>query len=462
MNGRGSGPWVVFLLHCSLALRAEEQAVASFAEVPHSVAIHAKGALDQLEALSLRETFLQTVFGRDCFSQAYNQVNRACNQMSTEDKYRLAHQMNRLCLYVANKDFERHTSQLLNKLYEGSTAAHVTLHGVSAGLQLHKQEQHAMLETVSQLRVEQSSIAQGLRQGLEQLGTIQQSAAALELQIDKTLAMEEEMSRRQGQLLQQVVALEELEERHSAAAGQQWEAVLQRAEQMERRQAAYEALQEALARSSSQLLQHSGQLQGAIDSVLVAQQRTSTLLGRVLGGHWTLKDLAFYVASAALALVLTVPSSLQPMRLPLLALLFLTAFGERLLRRHVQMWLPLLDAAGIFAPLASAVGSAEQIGWLLRALMGGAAAVLLLRQAIAKHRRGMEDRHTLRVITQQLEQLHERQALLVQQQRMLLQHVLGSNPPQPMICAADASKQHQLAFAATAAQQASRPAGPSL
>ncbi|GIM10362.1 hypothetical protein Vretimale_14107 [Volvox reticuliferus] len=142
---------------------------------------------------------------------------------------------------------------------------------------------------MSQMREEQSGLAEGLHEGLQRLNTIHDQANVLQEQVNKTLMMEAELSRRQSDLARQMGALEDLEQQHAAAADMRWEQLLQRASHMEERQAHYEALQEALATSSGQLLQQSGQLQGAIETVLAAQQRTSSLLGKVLGGQWTLK-----------------------------------------------------------------------------------------------------------------------------------------------------------------------------
>lgn len=103
------------------------------------------------------------------------------------------------------------------------------------------------------------------------------------------LTPQEELARRQGNMAEQISALEQMEQQHAAEASLRWEQMLHRAEQMDERQAHYAALQEALAASSGLLLQQSGQLHGAIQTVLMAQERTSSLLGRVLGGHWTLK-----------------------------------------------------------------------------------------------------------------------------------------------------------------------------
>ncbi|KXZ44889.1 hypothetical protein GPECTOR_61g842 [Gonium pectorale] len=247
-----------------------------------------------------------------------------------------------LCLYVSNRNFERHTSQLLNKLYQGAGAAQGLLADMAQGLAAHQAEQRLLQDGLAKMRDEQRVIAAGMREGLQQLGAVQLQAAAIELQVNRTLAMEEELAARQGRLLSRMGDLEALEAQHAAAAGQQWRAVLEAASRVEERQAAHGALQAALAEKSAQLLAHSGQLQGAMESVLAAQRRTSDLLGRVLGGHWTLKDLAFYLAAGALATLLTGPVGLQSARLPLLALLFLTAFCERLLRQYVHSWVPLL------------------------------------------------------------------------------------------------------------------------
>ncbi|GIM10360.1 hypothetical protein Vretimale_14107 [Volvox reticuliferus] len=326
-----------------------------------------------------------------------------------------------ICLYVSNREFELHTSQLLNKLYEGAGAAQAVLHGIVQSLQVHQEQQLLLQRGMSQMREEQSGLAEGLHEGLQRLNTIHDQANVLQEQVNKTLMMEAELSRRQSDLARQMGALEDLEQQHAAAADMRWEQLLQRASHMEERQAHYEALQEALATSSGQLLQQSGQLQGAIETVLAAQQRTSSLLGKVLGGQWTLKDVAFYAASAAGVFLLTSPTSLQHSRLPLLALLFTTAACERALRQYMQIWLPLLEGTMGLSPGAPFIGNVEQAGWVLRLLCGLTACVLLMRRLLAIRRRDADDRRVLANIQLKLDQL-------ASQQTLLARHLLGDDP----------------------------------
>ncbi|EFJ40328.1 hypothetical protein VOLCADRAFT_108211 [Volvox carteri f. nagariensis] len=406
-------------------------------------------------------------------------IDRNCNQMTTDQQYKLAHAMNicfltsnghtgykctdrmsasecsknldnraftsynmffanihSICLYVSNREFERHTSQLLNKLYEGAGAAQNVLHGVVQGLQVHHEQQLLLHQGLSQMREEQSGLAEGLQEGLRRLRTIQGQADTLQEQVNKTLSMEEELSRRQGDLALQMGALEQMEQQHAAAAELRWEQLLQRAAHMEERHAHYEALQEALAAKSGQLLQQSGQLQGAIETVLVAQQRTSSLLGRVLGGQWTLKDLSFYAGAAVCILVLTGPVALQTSRLPLLALLFMTAACERALRQYMQIWLPLLEGAVGLSPMPSFIGNMEQAGWLLRLLSGLAGCVLLMRRLLATRQRDAADRRVLEDIQLQLEHLAVQQALLNR-------HLIGADGLATATCGLDGVKTRQ-------------------
>ncbi|GLI61609.1 hypothetical protein VaNZ11_004027 [Volvox africanus] len=468
----------IFSLGFFIHSYASTDAIA-YSEIPGNVVIQGQGAYDQLKELSKHETILQVIFGRDCYSQALLQVDRKCNQMTTEEKYKLAHAMNicflvsnghmgykcsdrmtpsecsknlddrafssynmffanihSICLYVSNREFEWHTSQLLNKLYEGAGAAQSVLHGIVQGLQVHQEQQLLLQEGMLQMREEQSGLARGLREGLQRLTTIQGQADVLQEQVNKTLVMEEEVSRRQRDLARQVVALEDLEQRHAAAAEMRWEQLLQRASHMEERQVHYEALQEALAASSGQLLQQSGQLQGAIETVLAAQQRTSSLLGRVLGGQWTLKDIAFYAASAASVLLLTSPTNLQQSRLPLLALLFTTAACERALRQYMQIWLPLLEGAMGLPPATPFIGNMEQAGWALRILSGVTACVLLMRRLLTIRRRDAEDQRVLAGIQLKLDQL-------VSQQMLLTRHLLGNDPLTSPVISPDGQDQAQ-------------------
>ncbi|KAG2492379.1 hypothetical protein HYH03_009327 [Edaphochlamys debaryana] len=378
--------------------------------------------------------------------------------MTTEHKYKLAHSMNRcfltsnghpgykctarmsntecsknlddrafssynqffsnihsLCLYVANKAFEAHTAQLLSRLHEGAAAAHDVLHHVALGMEAHRREQAAMAESMGQLRLEQGALSQGL-------GAIAQQAGALELQVNRTLALEEELSSRQTQLAASLGDLQALGQSHAAAAEAQWRQVLAAASSVAARQEAQGAVQRSHAEA--------GQLQGTIEGVLTAQRRTASLLGKLLGGSWTVKDLAFYVCAGAAALLMTSPTGLQPVRLPLLALLVLTALAEGLLRQHLQTWMPLLDEALVPMPLALLASSPQRAGWALRVLTGAAALLLLLRRGLAKARRDAADRTALACLARHVEHMAAQQALMLAQQRAILEAV-GATPPPP-------------------------------
>ncbi|GIL88219.1 hypothetical protein Vretifemale_16274 [Volvox reticuliferus] len=67
----------IVLLILSLAfckqLHASTDAIAH-SEIPGNVVIQGQGAYDQLRELSKRETILQVIFGRDCYSQALLQA----------------------------------------------------------------------------------------------------------------------------------------------------------------------------------------------------------------------------------------------------------------------------------------------------------------------------------------------------------------------------------------------------
>ncbi|GFR43536.1 hypothetical protein Agub_g4414, partial [Astrephomene gubernaculifera] len=97
----GRHPWVVGLclaLHVAISSAMDTLA---YHELPNAVATRTKDAYDQLRELSDRESFIQSLFGRDCYSQALLQVNRDCNSMTTEQQYKLAHAMN-ICFLTAN------------------------------------------------------------------------------------------------------------------------------------------------------------------------------------------------------------------------------------------------------------------------------------------------------------------------------------------------------------------------
>lgn len=134
------------------------------------------------------------VFGSDCYTQSLVQINRDCRSMTDEQRYKLAHAMNRcflassghkgytctpamsarecsggmddrafmtynsfftnihsICLYVANRAFEAHTSQLINKLFATSAAAGGVLANITAGLGASSRQQQLLHEDMIQV-----------------------------------------------------------------------------------------------------------------------------------------------------------------------------------------------------------------------------------------------------------------------------------------------------------------------
>ncbi|KAG2430232.1 hypothetical protein HXX76_010330 [Chlamydomonas incerta] len=323
-----------------------------------------------------------------------------------------------LCLHVSNRNFERHTAQLLNNLAGGANATLAVLGQLEGGLRSQTQTQQALHKSLDQIRMEQLGLTAGLAEGLGQLGALQQAAAGLGQQMNRSLELEEELARRQGGLLAQLDSLEAAGQRHAAAAEAAWSALAEQAAALESRHADYAALTEALAASSSQLLHNSDQLAGAIEGVAAMQQHTRSLLRGMMGARWTLQDVAVYVAAGGLGALATSPLGLQAARPALLAVGAGVFAAEHLARVHLHAW--LTDRTQVVPVLLRALLRADTAVWALRSLGAAAALLLVLRLALRRHRLQQQDRQALAALQQQMAAVAALQASMAAQQDLIL------------------------------------------
>eukprot|EP00198_Chlamydomonas_reinhardtii_P006100 XP_001695436.1 predicted protein [Chlamydomonas reinhardtii] len=477
--------WVSVMVAC-LAARSLAQGP-DFAATPGELVVANQGAYTQLEEMAKRESFLQALFGTDCYSQALLTIGRECNRMTTDDKYKLAHAMNlcflranghsgykcsramsarqcsenlderafssynqffsnihSLCLHVSNRNFERHTAQLLNNLAGGANATLAVLGQMEGGLRSQTQTQQALHKSLEQIRTEQQGLSAGLAEGLGQLGALQQAAAGLGQQMSRSLELEEELALRQGGLLTQLDSLEAAGQRHAAAAEAAWSALAAQAAALESRHADYAALTEALAASSSQLLRNSDQLAGAIEGVAVMHQHTRSLLRGM--------DVAVYVVAGGLGALVTSPLGLQAARPALLALAAGVFAAEHLARVHLHAWLN--DHTQVVPALVRALVTSDTAVWALRSLGAAAALLLVLRQALRRHRLQQQDRQALAALQQQMAAVAALQASMAAQQDLIMCTV--NSLAAAAGCSGAAHATHA-AYVAAAAAKAYRP-----
>lgn len=140
-----------------------------------------------------------------------------------------------------------------------------------------------------QVRVEQAGIAAGLQEGLQHLSSLQAHARDLEAQMNRALALEQELGQRQAQAVAQLSDLEQMQAQHAGESQRHWEEAARRARSMAQWQQQQEALQAALAASSTKLLDHSSQLQNGLELLVTYQRHTASLVRQLLGGSASFK-----------------------------------------------------------------------------------------------------------------------------------------------------------------------------
>ena len=167
------------------------------------------------------------------------------------------------------------------------------------------------------------------------------AAAFTSLDAKQQLALEgqDETLRRQAELAAgQAEALAALAASRAAAEGA-FGALEARAAALAAAQHDAESAQRSAASELRSLASDSRGLRSAVDVVLAYTQRSDAVLVQLLGQSYCLEDLLYYGAGAALALGAGAFPATAAARLPALALLALSAAAERLLVRHLHLFL---------------------------------------------------------------------------------------------------------------------------
>ncbi|KAI7844527.1 hypothetical protein COHA_001885 [Chlorella ohadii] len=333
-----------------------------------------------------------------------------------------------MCLFIQNQNFERNTENMLNQLAEGSKFAKSQLDAMSgdvgrlagtaaelAGkaeatlglLHEHRELEEESLALAKKARAEAAAYFQTL-DAKQQLG--------LELQ-ESTLANQAKLEAGQAATLAQ------LSEAQAEA-------------------------QRKLAGELTGLVDSSKGIRSAVDVVINYQQRSDSVLMRLLGKSYTLEDAAFYAVGVLAAWAAGISPATAKARLPVVALMGVSLLGERLLVDRLHMWLEvdgqdqllvnlplpgwlpaaLLPASLVPGTAATAASTSLlqlNLKWAVRRAALAIGAAMLLYAFFTHRDYERESYKLLRQLEEEQRRRHEEYLELVRRQKIELAAMLG-------------------------------------
>ncbi|KAL4431061.1 hypothetical protein ABPG75_006317 [Micractinium tetrahymenae] len=460
-----------------------------FAVVPAAAVREGRGHLDVLEAGASAEGFLDRMFGTNCFSAAVGELTADCRRMEQEAKTRLALRLTNcqlatqggptypcsprqslqectqalpdrgyalfveflthadsMCLFIQNQNFERYTENMLNRLAEGAGYAQDQLAAAaksSAALTKQTAElgrkaeatlgllrEHGELEQEA-LKVQKVARAEALAY-FTSLDAKQQQG--LELQ-DQALQKQEALEAGQA------IVLRQLAEAQGHVAGL-FDLVEGRAAQLAAAAQQQAEAQRALAGELGALADSSAGIRSAVDVVISYQQRSDSVLMRLLGKSYSFEDALCYALGALAALSTGLSPSIAKAKVPLLALLGGSLLAERLLVDWLHAWLAvghdgevvLSLPAWAWLPLGPAAAATSPAGpalwqfsfkWAVRRLAAALAVAVLCYCWLSYRDYERESFLLLRRLEEQHRQRHEEFLALMRRNKVELAALLG-------------------------------------
>ncbi|KAL4859390.1 Protein strawberry notch 1 [Chlorella vulgaris] len=401
-------------------------AAPKFAVVPASHAREGQGHLDSLRQGAAEEGFLDRMLGTNCFSQAVGQLTADCRRMEQETKTRLALSLmncqlqvqqgqtfpchrrqtikectegltdrahalfveflthaDSMCLHIQNQNFEKYTENMLDRLAEGASFAREQLAAMARGterlgkdtaaLQAKAEAALGLLHQHTELEEESMKLQREAREEaasyFSSLDTKQQRGLNLQDQ-----ALQKQAALEQGQ----AAALRMLEEAEGHMGGL-FELVEGRAADLAAAAAQQAEAQRRLAGELGGLVDSSHGIRTAVDVVISYQQRSDSVLMRLLGKSYSLEDVAFFGAGTLAAMAAGTSAVTARAKLPLLALVGGSMVGERMLLDRLH-WLMSVDDAGQVRLLSAAADACSSHSIPGATRKGGAVPLLLRMQ----------------------------------------------------------------------------------
>ncbi|KAI3433451.1 hypothetical protein D9Q98_003264 [Chlorella vulgaris] len=375
-------------------------AAPKFAVVPASHAREGQGHLESLRQGAAEEGFLDRMLGTNCFSQSVGQLTADCRRMEQETKTRLALSLmncqlqvqqgqtypchrrqtikectegltdrahalfveflthaDSMCLHIQNQNFEKYTENMLDRLAEGAGFAREQLAAMARGterlgkdtaaLQATAESALGLLHQHTELEEESLKLQ---REAREEAATY---FTSLDTKQQRGLDLQDQALQKQAALEQgQAAALRMLEEAEGHMGGL-FELVEGRAADLAAAAAQQAEAQRRLAGELGGLIDSSHGIRTAVDVVISYQQRSDSVLMRLLGKSYSLEDVAFLGAGTLAAMAAGTSPVTARAKLPLLALVGGSMVGERMLLDRLH-WLMSVDDVGQVRLLSAA------------------------------------------------------------------------------------------------------------
>ncbi|KAK9826147.1 hypothetical protein WJX81_000426 [Elliptochloris bilobata] len=360
-------------------------------------------------------SFLTKLFRTDCYSAALQQLSvERCKDLGSEQRTRLAMLMTNcqlsvlgdvtfpcrldmtlkqcnegmssrafdlfgnifanvdsICLFLLNQDFQRRTEQMLNALHGSAHEAEQALSSVFGGLSQAQARLGDIGGTLAGVDKRQKGLEATMGSNLASVRALEQKAAAMQGSLQSIAENEALLLERQSRALRSLADLDAQERVRAADSVSRWQAAEVR-EQAQREAA--EAQRRAELAKHQQLLDnmrdiadHTDGLRWVLERVSGAQQRSEVAMALLLGRAWGAEDLAFYAAAAGTAWLS--PAARAPV---------LAAAGAAWALERAQPWpraaasALLRPARGFIAPLARVAsplpGLGEALGRLAAAV----------------------------------------------------------------------------------------------
>lgn len=340
------------------------------------------------------ETFLEKLFGTNCFSIAVHALNQDCRYLDQETKSRLAfrlvgcqlrvhgskvpsceqkesfrdcinklsdrnHQLfveflthvDSMCLFIQNHNFDRYTEAILNKLVDGVSFSEnqisklnlmaKNLSGEISETRSSTERALYQLHRAKEIQSETLNIARQHRDESWRYFSLLDAKQTIAIkQVSKQLRLAKQLS-----LIQENMAAHLSDSQASITLA--LETIRHQAAALEEYQQSSHRSQEALASNLRSLEQKSQGIKLALDTMSEYQRRSEAMLVRLLGKSYTLEDAVYLIACIALIFSLGAFKSTQGIRLPTVLVLVSFFIIEKWFSEKIHMWFDINEAGNI-------------------------------------------------------------------------------------------------------------------
>jgi len=354
------------------------------------------------------ESVVDYIFGTDCYSKAVRSLDKGCKLMTPDEHSTLAflltncfldHSGRRtmrcagnnirdctssmdeeafstyqhffiniynICIFLENDNFQKQTEHLVQKLYRSTDDIFGRMVDMKDKLDQQEGQMKGLSSQVLEVSKMQRLVEEGVTRGIQEVVSLQKSAANLEHQMNTSLQVEMMLYDRQLQLIERHESHEQME----AARASRVESHFQMFEDFQQRmmewQQRYQEMQDHLLSSSETLMSRSNDLQDTLIKLLDYEAKTEKAIRQVLGRSFRVYDLAVYIIGMVVGLALGNVKKTHGAGGPVFAVFCVGLLIHRFLSdtwNHVG----LLDSdGGWFSYLLMMIGSEFHLGWLIQ------------------------------------------------------------------------------------------------